>query len=313
MLPRKLLHPGCEIVLQVLDVHALTLGQGLALGAFLPTGSRGLVAADVDFLGGEDVHDLLQHVLAELIGLLIAKAQHLVAHAPHAPHLVGAARAAHVGIGSQGTEHVAGHVDLGDYGDVSLRGVAHDLTRLVLCVVASVGNTVIDSRVAPQHGHAALGAHLGQPRVFLDFDAPALVVGDVPVEGVHIMESHQVDILLHEAQGEVVARAVEHHAAIAEPGRVADADGGQLYLGHAGLQALAQGLDGVEHTSGSLAAEGDTLVADRDAVALLLPDFLVKCELDVSLTVDDIELDARVFPHIVAQELSVTPQGGVVA
>ena len=54
-------------------------------------------------------------------------------------------------------------------------------------------------------------------------------------------------------------------------------------------------------------------VADRDAVALLLPDFLVKCELDVSLTVDDIELDARVFPHIVAQELSVTPQGGVVA
>ena len=127
------------------------------------------------------------------------------------------------------------------------------------------------------------------------------------------MESHQVDILLHEAQGEIVARAVEHHAAIAEPGRVADADGGQLYLGHAGLQALAEGLDGVEHTSGSLAAEGDTLVADRDAVALLLLDFPVECELDVSLAVDDIELDARVFPHIVAQELSVTPQGGVVA
>ena len=49
-------------------------------------------------------------------------------------------------------------------------------------------------------------ADLRELRVLLDLDAPALVVGEVPVERVQLVQRHQVDVLLHELLRHEVAR-----------------------------------------------------------------------------------------------------------
>src|SRR3546814_5944743 len=54
------------------------------------------------------------------------------------------------------------------------------------------------------------GADLGELRVLLDLEAPALVLGEVPVEGVQLEDRHDVDVLLDELDREEVARSEEH-------------------------------------------------------------------------------------------------------
>ena len=71
-------------------------------------------------------------------------------------------------------------------------------------------------------------AALRQQGVFLDFDAPTLVVGEVPVEAVDLVESHQVDELFHLLDGEEMAGAVEMEASPTEARCVADADEGHV-------------------------------------------------------------------------------------
>ena len=63
-----------------------------------------------------------------------------------------------------------GHVNLGDDRDVPISGVFDDVANLVLCVEAAVPFAVA-------HRLIAIGADLGEFRIFLDLDAPPLVFG----------------------------------------------------------------------------------------------------------------------------------------
>ena len=74
---------------------------------------------------------------------------------------------------------------------------------VVLRVVASHAAGVV----------AGPGAHLRQPRVFPDFQAPARVVDEVELQLVQFVHGHQVDVLFHEVLVIEVAGHVEHHAA----------------------------------------------------------------------------------------------------
>lgn len=49
-----------------------------------------------------------------------------------------------------------------------------------------------------------------------------LVVGDVPVEDVHLVVRHGVEHLLDDVDGEVVPRRVQKEAAVGEAGEVVD-------------------------------------------------------------------------------------------
>ena len=217
-----------------------------------------LVAADVDVLGREDVQHLGQDVLQEGEGFLLAHAEDVFGDAPAGPDVIRAAGAAQLRIGGQGRDHVAGQVHLRDDGDVALRGVGHDLAHLVLGIETAVADAVARVEVLADAGAAAPGAHLGELRILLDLHAPALVLGEVPVEPVQLVGGGDVDVALGLLDGPEVAAGIQVDAAVVEARGVQDGDageepGGLGFLAAVNLRGkhLLERLDGVEE-----AAEG---------------------------------------------------------
>ena len=180
-------------ILQVVLLDAL-----LAVGALLPHIARSLVAANVYIFTGEQCHHLVKHILPELEGALLACAGNLLRHAPVGPCLVVAllALAAEPRICAQCAQRVTGDLNLGHYGDEALLCILHNLLYLLLCVVAAIGDAV-ESLVVACRGLLAQASNLGEQRVFLYLYAPALVLGQVPVETVHLVHGKDVQHLLY--------------------------------------------------------------------------------------------------------------------
>ena len=273
-------HVALEVVLGLelgVILESERADAGLALGALLPALLGALVAADVDVLRGEELHDLGQNPLEELEGLVVAGAEHLLGHAPFAPHLVGAARAAQLGVGGQCGEHVARKVDFGNHRDAVLGGVGHHVAHLILRVVSAVGGVVGGAPLLADHRMAAEGAHLRQTGVALDFEAPALVVGQVPVQRVELVQRHDVDDALHLVDREEVARDVEVLSAVGEAGCILDAEaghrpcdglGGRSFAVDGHGQQLLHRLDGIEHAALRRGAHRHQPARDIQTVAL---------------------------------------------
>src|SRR5690349_3109848 len=113
---------------------------------------------------------------------------------------------------------MAGHLDLRHNGDEAIARVRDDLPYIVLRVEASVTLVVENVRggitLRPSdEGSIAPCADLGEPRILLDLDAPALVVGEMPVECVHLMKREEIDVLLHELLRHEMARDIEVRSA----------------------------------------------------------------------------------------------------
>ena len=147
-----LLHALREVALQAVFLRLLAFGLDafvlyalLAKRTFSPARARTLVATDVDVLRGEDLDDFIEHVLYKLEGLLLARAEHVGKDTPCARNLIRAARAAQLGIGSQRSEHVAGHVDFGDDSDKTVGSILHNLAALLLRVETAVALAVVDA------------------------------------------------------------------------------------------------------------------------------------------------------------------------
>ena len=229
-----------------------------------------------------------------------------------------------MGIGSECSEHVARHVDFGNHGNKPIGGIFYDFTALLLCVETAVTLAVVETGVTSDDSAGTPGALRGQLGVFLDFDAPALVFGDVPVEAVHAMQGNQVNIFLHELQGEEMACAVEMHATIAEARLIGNGDCGQAHglwlLGEHG-QRLAKRLDATEHASRGLSADGDALGRNADLVAFLMLNLRIESKQNVaSCHLRHLVLLAqrlagqrllRHFTNVVGQEVSVALHVGI--
>ena len=105
--------------------------------------------------------------------------------------------------------------------------VGHHLLYLLLRVESAVGSAVVFASAVGSHLAAlAPRADLGELRVLLDLDAPALVVGEVPVEAVHLVAGQQVDVLLREFDRPEVPAGIEVHAAPFEAWPVSDGEAG---------------------------------------------------------------------------------------
>ena len=179
----------------------------------------------MDHLGGENIHNLRQHILDELIDFRIAYTEHILIDTPIVPHLIGTACATQFRITRQSSQHVSGHIDLGDDGDMTLGSIADNLTGLSLGVETTVGDVVVKVGIGADDGARTLRTNLRKLRPFLNLDAPTLIVGEMPVENVHIMERQQVNELLHEVDGPEMAGAVEMHPSPGESRGVGDFDG----------------------------------------------------------------------------------------
>ena len=223
----------------------------LTLRAALPHGFRTLVAAYVYILRREECHHLVKHIVDEMERFVIAHTQHTVRHAPLLPHLVGPSGAAQFGVGGQGGLHVAGHVNLGYDGDVAFGSVAHNVLDVLLCVIPAIGCAVILAAVVSDDGLGASCANLGQERILLYFDAPPLVVGQMPMETVDVVQRQYVDKTSHRVGRHKVARHVEVGPAVAEAWPVVYLGGWyQHLLRHTGGQGFAQRLHAVKATGG---------------------------------------------------------------
>src|SRR5439155_15190820 len=134
-------------------------------------------------------------------------------------------------IRGDGCHGVTRHLDLGNDRDEARLRVRDRLAYIVLRVVAAMPLAVERPLRAIARGTAddrllAPRADGGQLRVLLDLDAPALVLGEVPVEGVHLVEREQIDVLLDEAERHEVASGVEVSAPPGKTRRVLDRRGG---------------------------------------------------------------------------------------
>ena len=81
---------------------------------------------------------------------------------------------------------------------MALLSILHNLSGFFLCIESAMRNTVVEVGVGAEDRTRALCSDGCQLRKSLDFDAPALIVCQMPVETVHIVKRQQVDILLHE-------------------------------------------------------------------------------------------------------------------
>src|SRR5690242_11951974 len=95
------------------------------------------------------------------------------------------------------------HLDLWNDRDVPARRVRHDVFNLVLRIEAASSRAI--RFLAPS-------ADLREIWERLYLDAPALVIGEMPVHHVEFVKRHNVEETLHKFGAEKMAPFVEHHA-----------------------------------------------------------------------------------------------------
>ena len=164
----------------------------------------------------ENVDYFVHYVFQEFHGFLVAYAQHIVEDSPGRTYFVRTSCTAKFRISSQCGQHVSGQVYFGNYGDVALLCVFHNFACLLLRIETAVRRIVILARVVADDRTLALRTYFGQFRVFLDFNAPSLVIGQMPVEGVHVVQGQQINVFFDELNGEEVAAYVEVHTTVSE-------------------------------------------------------------------------------------------------
>ena len=258
----------------VLD--AQLFDTGLTARAFLPAFFGAFVAADVDVFRREEFHDFRQHTLEELECLFVACAQHIFGNAPAFPYLVRAARASEFRIRGEGRQHVSRKVYLGNHLDSAVGGIGYDFANLILREIASIGNMVAGIPVLANHSAVAPAAHLNQTRVFFDFNAPPLIIGQMPVESVQFVHGHDVEVAFHLLDAEEMTRYIGVQTAVFEARRIVYFDVRQRPDGLVGRriavylrrQQLLDRLKGVEETRERRGTNLRAVFADAQVVTL---------------------------------------------
>ena len=221
VLAEEIAHPFHEEGLELLhriqpeDRHQVLAVLALQVGIL-----RGLVAADMVQRRREQLEELGEDILQEPEGGRRGGVQ-VLPDAPTGLDLVGAVReAAQFGISRDGGRAVAGDLHFGDHGHAAPAGVFHDLADVVLGVETAVRDAVADPAVPGRL--LAPGPDLGEAGILVDLDAPALVLGQVPVEHVLLVHRHQVDELHDLLLREEEAAAVEQGSTVPESGFILD-------------------------------------------------------------------------------------------
>jgi hypothetical protein len=249
------------------------LGQACRDGRVgLPLPGGAFVSAEVQVVSGEERQDLVEHVAVEPERRL-GDVEHVLADAPVDPDVELAAGVAELPVRGYRRLRVAGAVDFGHDGDEPRGGVRHDLSDVLLRVVAAVPHPVVLAGGLPgvsDQGGGPPRSDLDQPRVALNLQPPALVVGEVQVQDVELVQREQVDEAQHELLGHEVSCHVEHRAAPAEPGGVGNLEVREAddLAGRVVRHQLAQCLGAVEHPGGYASGDLHAPLVDGEPVGL---------------------------------------------
>src|SRR5678809_699919 len=101
------------------------------------------------------------------------------------------------------------HVDLGNDRHIPIGTILHDLRVLVL-------------RVEPAGPAAYLrgACHGSEIGARFDLDAPALIVGKMKMQHVHLVKREEIDVLIDLVRSEEMACDIEHGASPCETGPI---------------------------------------------------------------------------------------------
>ena len=242
-----------------------------------------LVATDMDVVVGEDGCHMAEDTLEEVDDTVIAHVENIMGDATVYAHLILLAGVAtELGIRSHGSHHVAGEVHFGDYLYVACLGVGNNLAQVLEGVehataVLGVIKEFLSVAIVGKRT-LAYGTHFGEFGILGDVYAPTLVVGQMPVEAVHLVKGHDVQHLLHLFLVEEVAGNVEHVATMSQVRTVLYVQTGNGPCPGTALlipgkkiawHELLQRLQGIEPTAELRSLDGDALRCDAHGVGLL--------------------------------------------
>ena len=270
--------PGLQF-LYATEAFLSHAAQAVLVGGPLTGGT--FVAANVYVGIGEYLSQIVEHVFQEGDDLVVAHVENVVGDTAvnaHAVRLVGVA--AEFGVGSHCGHHVTGKVYLGEDFDVARLSIVHHFLEVflgvvvaaaVLCIVEELGAIAGAGERACAHG-----THFCESGILGHVNAPALVVGQVPVEAVHLIERHHVEHTLHLFLVEEVAGDVHHESAVTKHGLVGDVHKrhgplGTLHLSagkELARQELFERLERIEEAGLRRGCHVDAVVAHNECIAL---------------------------------------------
>ena len=154
--------------------------------------------------------------------------------------------------------------------------------------------------------------HFSKLRILLDFHTPALVFGQVPVEGVDFHHGHHVDLALHFFYGHEMTAWVAHQATVVETRSIFDSHARHGPCGiHYALafdfsrEKLENGLHTVESTSRSLGGNFDAGRSYHELVAFRVHiERRVDVQGDVAFCFADGKIEASRSLQLVHEEFS---------
>lgn len=212
-----------------------------------------LIAADVQIGIGEDRRQLADDRVDKLIHLVSGRIERRLMHTPLALHAIRPRRAHQVGIGHRDAGGVPRHVDLRHHANAARRGVSHHLPHLLTGVKQAVAGLLL------QFG------------VMLGGKAPALIVGQVPVEYVELGRRHAVELAQNVRQRQEMARRIQQHATPREARHVADIHQRQEGVLPVGLQQLQQSFHAAQRAEAGVGGQRGALRRDRQPVTRRCP------------------------------------------
>lgn len=218
-----------EITLQFLFVLQPIVGfYFLAVRAFFPVALVALITTYMDVFGRKKRRYFPDHIVQKCIRRLFSGANGVVGGLASGGHLkigIVLVVAEQVGVRGHKGLAMAGHIDLGYDFNVAHLGIGDYFLNVLLGIKTPYrfgflgrGRLPLPPSYAGPIGPP--GPFFGQVRVFLYFDSPALVVGQMPVECIHLIRRKHIDLLFDKFLRPKMSGNVKHNTAPSESGIV---------------------------------------------------------------------------------------------
>ncbi len=270
--------PGEPALQFVLVFQSLPLHERLTIRTVFPGVLGHLVAADMNIFAGKKFKHFGQHVVQKLECLLFGRVIDAVEDSAAVQHGERPAGAAELRICRQRRRRMAGHFDFGNNGDVPRGRIFHDFADVILRVKSAMASVRAVSRagfrIQLEADAVAPRADLRELGIFFDFDAPALIIRQMPVKRVQFLQRHRVKNGFNFGFVVKMAADIEHQPAPFESRPVFNLNTRHLPIRsrhdirgkNFRRQQLQQGLDAIKQTRLRPRADDDGIFGDSQFI-----------------------------------------------
>ena len=198
-------------------------GRNITVNAVAP----GFIATDMDVFSRKQVAHFCEYVFEKLECRFLADAKYLFTYPPASPNLIILTLTSELGIAGQSGLGMSGHFDFRNDCYLACCGISNNVTNLLLCIKSPMGNTVIllTMIVMSDDAFLSLRADAGEFGITANFDSPALIVGQMPVEIINFMHADKIDKRFYLFNGEKVTATIQMCTSISETGPIFYAKG----------------------------------------------------------------------------------------